>query len=43
MQRWDKDDATRTLLQMTVDGNRKTNAEMARPGERRYDTIRDDN
>ena len=39
VQRRDKDDATRKILQMT-DGKRnrgkQTKAEMARPGERRY-------
>ena len=42
----DKDDATRKILQMTVDGMRnrgRPKAEMARPGERGYGQKPDDN
>ena len=43
VQRRDKDDATRKILQMTVDGKRnREQAEMARPGERRYGQKPDD-
>ena len=48
VQRRDKDEATRKILQMTVDGKRNrgrpklNQAEMARPGERGYGQKPDD-
>ena len=44
VQRRDKDEATRNILQMTVDGkqNRGRNTEMAIPGEKGYGRKPDD-